>query len=177
MSRCRSTNSYRIHAAFKKNVDGQTDQQFVYLGNGYLVHVSTGWDYVSELRTPAGLLFILLMIYEYGQPRWNDTDSGKPKNSEKMLSQCYFVTANPTRTNRGANPGHRGERPATNRLSHGTVSTGILVHRVCCINISSDTSTRYYQQQVNALNRCMLRWIICYLIHILSPSLIHTPLS
>jgi hypothetical protein len=25
-------------------------------------------------------------IYEYGEPRWNDIDSGKPKNSERNLS-------------------------------------------------------------------------------------------
>jgi hypothetical protein len=31
-----------------------------------------------------------------------------------------FSTTNPTGTNPGSNPGLRGERPATNRLSHGT---------------------------------------------------------
>jgi hypothetical protein len=29
--------------------------------------------------------------YEFGQRRWNDIDRGKPKNSEKNLSQCHFV--------------------------------------------------------------------------------------
>jgi hypothetical protein len=29
--------------------------------------------------------------YEFGDRRWNDTDRGKPKNSEKNLSQCHFV--------------------------------------------------------------------------------------
>jgi hypothetical protein len=28
---------------------------------------------------------------EYGEWRWNDIDRGKPKNSEKNLSQCHFV--------------------------------------------------------------------------------------
>jgi hypothetical protein len=30
--------------------------------------------------------------YEFGERRWNDTDidKGKPKNSEKNLSQCHF---------------------------------------------------------------------------------------
>jgi hypothetical protein len=28
------------------------------------------------------------MMHEYGEPRWNDTDRGKEKNSEKTLSQC-----------------------------------------------------------------------------------------
>jgi hypothetical protein len=28
---------------------------------------------------------------EYGERRWNDIDRGKPKNSEKNLSQCHFI--------------------------------------------------------------------------------------
>jgi hypothetical protein len=28
---------------------------------------------------------------EYGEPRWNYIDRGKPKNSEKILLQCHFV--------------------------------------------------------------------------------------
>jgi hypothetical protein len=28
---------------------------------------------------------------EYGERRWNDTDNGKPKNSEKNLSQSHCV--------------------------------------------------------------------------------------
>jgi hypothetical protein len=30
-------------------------------------------------------------IYEYEEPRWNDIDRGKSKNSEKNLSQCHSV--------------------------------------------------------------------------------------
>jgi hypothetical protein len=45
--------------------------------------------------------------------------TGKPKNSEKNLSQCHFVHHKYHRTDSGANPGYRGERPVTNRLSHG----------------------------------------------------------
>jgi hypothetical protein len=32
--------------------------------------------------------------YEFGERRWNDTDRGKPKNSEKNLSQCNFFYYN-----------------------------------------------------------------------------------
>jgi hypothetical protein len=48
-------------------------------------------------------------------PQWNDIDRAKPKNSEKNLShhKSHWIDL-------GANPGRRGERPATNRLSHGT---------------------------------------------------------
>jgi hypothetical protein len=38
-----------------------------------------------------GLLFILQMIYEYGEPWWNDTDRGKQKNSEKNLAHASMV--------------------------------------------------------------------------------------
>jgi hypothetical protein len=58
--------------------------------------------------------------YDFGERRWNDIDRGKPKNSEKNLSQCHFVHQNPTWIDPGANPGLPGERPATNHLSHGT---------------------------------------------------------
>jgi hypothetical protein len=37
------------------------------------------------------LLFILQVIYEYGEQRWNDIDRGKPKKLNKNLSQYYCV--------------------------------------------------------------------------------------
>jgi hypothetical protein len=47
-------------------------------------------DYVSELRPSTNLLFFLQVIYEYLEPRSNDFYGGKPKNSEKNLSQCHI---------------------------------------------------------------------------------------
>jgi hypothetical protein len=38
----------------------------------------------------------------------------------KTCPSATFSTTNPTWTDRGSNPGVRGGRPATNRLSHGT---------------------------------------------------------
>jgi hypothetical protein len=52
---------------------------------------------------------------------------GKTDNSEKNLSQCHFdhhkshMDLTWDRT-----PGLRGERPATNRLSHGTANVELL---------------------------------------------------
>jgi hypothetical protein len=37
----------------------------------------------------------------------------------KTCPSVTLSTTNPTRTDSGSNPGLRGERPATNRLSHG----------------------------------------------------------
>jgi hypothetical protein len=51
--------------------------------------------------------------------RWNEIDRGKPKYSEKNLSQCHFVH-DKSRVDPGSNQGLRDERPATNRLSHRT---------------------------------------------------------
>jgi hypothetical protein len=49
-----------------------------------------------------GLLLIPQVIYECGEPRWNDINGRKPK------------------INSDANPNLRGERKATNRLSYRT---------------------------------------------------------
>jgi hypothetical protein len=45
----------------------------------------------------------------------NGINKGKPKNSEKSLSQCHLSTTNLTWTNMGL----CGERLVTNCLSHG----------------------------------------------------------
>jgi hypothetical protein len=46
----------------------------------------------------------------------------KPKNSEKNCPSATLSATNPTEIDSGANPGLHSERPATNRLSHGTAS-------------------------------------------------------
>jgi hypothetical protein len=67
-----------------------------------------------------GLLFVTEVIHGYGEPRWNGIDKEKPKNSEKNISSATLSTTNLTWTDPGANAIFHGERPATNRLSHGT---------------------------------------------------------
>jgi hypothetical protein len=59
------------------------------------------------------------------EQRRNDIGRGKPKNSEKNLPSAILSTTNPTWIDPGANPGLRGERLATNLLSHGTVAIEI----------------------------------------------------
>jgi len=39
-----------------------------------VVHVDGVRLYVYELRPPTGLLFIPQLIYEHGEPWWNDID-------------------------------------------------------------------------------------------------------
>jgi hypothetical protein len=53
--------------------------------------------------------------------RWNENWQGKPKYSKKTCPSVTLSTTNPTWHDQGSNPGRRGGKPATDRLSHGTV--------------------------------------------------------
>jgi hypothetical protein len=59
--------------------------------------------------------------------RWNENWQGKPKYSEKTCPSAALSTTNPTWPDLGSNPGRRGGKPATNRLSCGTA-------KVCRLN-------------------------------------------
>jgi hypothetical protein len=50
---------------------------------------------------------------------WNEDWQGKAKYSEKTWLGATLSTTNPTRLDPGLNPGPRGGKPATNRLSYG----------------------------------------------------------
>jgi hypothetical protein len=39
--------------------------------------MSMGWDYISDLRSTTGLLYIPQAIHEHREPWWNDIDRGK----------------------------------------------------------------------------------------------------
>jgi hypothetical protein len=55
---------------------------------------------------------------------WRNKDwQGKPKYSEKTYPSATLSTTNPTWPDRGSNPGRRGEKPPTNRLSYGAASS------------------------------------------------------
>jgi hypothetical protein len=63
-------------------------------------------------------------------PRWCMTvchggmilSGGNRRTRRKNYPSATLSTTNPTWTDLGANPGLRGERPVTSRLSHGTAS-------------------------------------------------------
>jgi hypothetical protein len=52
---------------------------------------------------------------------WNEDWQGKPKYSEKKCPSATLSTTTPTWPDPSSNPGRRGRKPATNRLSYGTV--------------------------------------------------------
>jgi hypothetical protein len=50
---------------------------------------------------------------------WDEDWQGKPKYSEKTCPSASLSTTNPTWPDLGSNPGRRGGKPETNRLSYG----------------------------------------------------------
>jgi hypothetical protein len=66
------------------------------------------------------LVFSFFCVTEH---RWNEIDKGKPKYSGETCPNVTLSTTNPTWTDPGSNLGLRGERPATNHLSHGMTFT------------------------------------------------------
>jgi hypothetical protein len=64
-------------------------------------------------------LYQVLRVMDH---QWNEIDRGKPTT----CPNATLSTTNLTWTDLGSNPGLRGERPATNRLSHGTAYTYVV---------------------------------------------------
>jgi hypothetical protein len=55
---------------------------------------------------------------------WNEDWQGKPKYSEKTCPSATLSITNPTLQDPGSNPGRRGGKPATNRLSYCAANYG-----------------------------------------------------
>jgi hypothetical protein len=53
---------------------------------------------------------------------WNEDWQRKPKCSENTCPSATLSTTNPTWPDPGSNPGRRGGKPATNRLSYGVLA-------------------------------------------------------
>jgi hypothetical protein len=69
------------------------------------------------------------MIYEYRERQSkDDTDRRNGRTRRKPCPSATLSTTNPTWTDQGANPGLRGERPATNHLSHATAPINLTFH-------------------------------------------------
>jgi hypothetical protein len=73
---------------------------FLYLKDINMIFISMGWDYIIWTAATNGPIVHPPYDNEYGEPRWNDTDRAKPKNSEKTCPSAIFPT-NPTRIDQG----------------------------------------------------------------------------
>jgi hypothetical protein len=64
---------------------------------------------------------------------WNEYWPGKPKYWEKTCPSATLSTTNFTWLDPGSNPGRRGGKPATNRLSYGAASVCVYAVFVFCV--------------------------------------------
>jgi hypothetical protein len=64
----------------------------------------------------SSFFYQVLQVMEH---QWTEIDREKPTARRKTCPRATLSTTNPTWTDPGSNPGLSGERPATNRLSHG----------------------------------------------------------
>jgi hypothetical protein len=71
----------------------------------------------------SSFFYQVLQVMEH---QWNEIDREKPTTLRKTSPSATLSTTNPTWTDPGSNPGLRNEKPATNRLSHGTALVNIL---------------------------------------------------
>jgi hypothetical protein len=85
---------------------------------------------------------------------WNDIDRENRRTRRKTYPSATLSTTNPTWLDPGANPGRRGERPATNDLSHGTA---YIKPKICgymclslCYNFSPYTVLFYSRMYLRA---------------------------
>jgi hypothetical protein len=78
---------------------------------------------VSPFGTAAssGLLYQMIDDGDCGAV-WNEDWKRKPKYSEKICPSATLSTTDPIRPHPGSNPGRRGGKPATNRLSYGATT-------------------------------------------------------
>jgi hypothetical protein len=82
-----------------------------------LSYISKGWDYVSELWPPKGLLFFPQISVWRTTVEWYW--QGKTKiNLREATPNTTLYTTNPTRTDPVTNTGLHAEKPAINSLNH-----------------------------------------------------------
>jgi hypothetical protein len=71
--------------------------------------------------------FFCFFHFKGAPMEWNWQGKTEVLGGKKTCPSVTFSTTNPTWTEPGSNPGFRGERPATNRLSHGSARPALLL--------------------------------------------------
>jgi hypothetical protein len=119
---------------------------------------SGGWNpfWVHSARRP----LLAFCTYPWWLWRWrilwNEDWQGKPKHSERTCPSATLSTTNPTSPDSGANPGRRGEKPATNRLSYGTAYQKLSRIATCYITTVSPNSVIRWNSSVSTVTVCGL---------------------
>jgi hypothetical protein len=80
---CRNPRSHIVKTVDHTCLDSGATFFMSFMSDGVRLYL---WIAVTSV-----LLFIPHMIHEYGEPRWNGTDSEKPNISEKNLFQCHIA--------------------------------------------------------------------------------------
>jgi hypothetical protein len=73
--------------------------------------------FATPVMKMSSFFYQVLQLMEH---QWNKINRGKPTTRRKTCPSATLSSTNLTWTDPGSNPGLRGERPVTNRLSHGT---------------------------------------------------------
>jgi hypothetical protein len=76
--------------------------------------------------------------------------AGETEVLGENLPSATLSTTNPTWIDPGTNPGLRGERPATNRLSHGTAHLTITM--IKCVTLFREIITVYSENHTEPIN-------------------------
>jgi hypothetical protein len=95
--------------------------------------------------------------YEFGERRWNDILTGQNRiTRRKTCPSAILFTTNPAWIDPGANLDLRGERPATNYLSHGTAHK----FRVITLKLGHDRFVQNTFQLIIHLSPYHQRYIV-----------------
>jgi hypothetical protein len=84
--------------------------------------LGVGWDWVHLVRRPLTGLLYQPRIDECGAFDGRIISGGNQIDSKKTCPSATLSTKNPIWPHLCSNPGHHGGKPATKRLSYGTVS-------------------------------------------------------
>jgi hypothetical protein len=82
---------------------------------------------------------------------WNEDWQGKPKYSEKTCPSATLSPTNPPWPDPGSNPGRRGGKPATNRLSYGAAAE---------VSYWKSPTPWWNQLLLRILSWCSYSWLI-----------------
>jgi hypothetical protein len=114
--------------------------------------------------------------YELEERRWNDILTRENRRTlRKTCPSATLSTTNPTWIDLVANPGFRGERPATNDLSHGTAQS----HAYFYVFFSTNNIKGHTESNLQlfiSLKTCRLL-PFHFAVHFLSPHLANTIVS